>query len=79
MPDSPRNPKLHGESVVKPGGKILIPRPPTVEQMLADATASHEKWHTLEEDMAFKRVAEVLGIEPRELLRLNQKVPELKG
>ena len=78
--NKPRSPKLHEESVLKAGAKLLIPQPPTVEQALADATACHEKWHVVEEDVAFKTLAtETLHIDPHELHRINKGIPELKG
>ena len=72
-------PNLEPTSELKRGTTLLVPKRPDLDRVRAEAKASHAQWHVVPEDMSFKRCAEELGIEPRELLRANQARPELRG
>ncbi len=67
-----RYPKLAPDSVLKKDTKLHIPQLPTVEQAKHENEASHARFWEVPETMPFKRVAETLNIEPRDLLRYNQ-------
>ena len=72
-------PKLRADSTLKKDAKFLIPLAPDIEGVGAEALATHDEWYTVREDMAFKKAAEEIGMDPRELLALNKQRPELKG
>ena len=72
-----RYPKLAPDSVLKKDTKLLIPQLPTVEQAKRENEAGHASFWEVPETMPFKRIAETLNIEPRDLLRMNQE--RIKG
>ena len=72
-------PKLKADSVLRKDTKLRVPRLPSATDVLAEATASHDQYHAVPEDMPFKKAAEALGMDPQRLLRINQRRPELKG
>ena len=74
-----KHPTLEPTSELKRGTTLLVPKRPDPERVRAEAAASHAQWHVVPEDMSFKRCAELLGLEPRELLRANAARPELRG
>ena len=74
-----RFPKLQPSSVLKKETKLRIPQPATLAEIRAEVGARHSSWFVVPEDMAFKKCAEIIGVEPRELIAINKDRPELKG
>jgi GNAT superfamily N-acetyltransferase len=74
-----KHPKLKADSALRRDAKYLVPTPPDTAGAAAEAKASHDVWHVVDEDKAFKRVAEEVEMDPRELLAMNKHRPELKG
>ena len=63
-------PKLTATSTLKKDAKYLVPTPPNLEAVKAEAAASHDTWHTVTEDTPFKKVAEDIGVSARSRHRL---------
>ena len=51
--------------------KLLIPQLPTVEDVKKEMVATHQQFYEVPDDMPFKRIAEILNIDAKELQRMN--------
>ena len=74
-----RYPKLTASAPLKKETKLLLPAARTAEQVRAEIESAHDKFFIVPEDMPFKRAAEILGKDPRELLAANLGRQELRG
>ena len=74
-----RYPKLQPTTAFRKDTKLLVPRRVDRDVVRRESEAAHPLFHEVTADMSFKTCAEGLHMDPRELLRVNQGRPELKG
>ena len=65
-------PRLHQHAPLKRGTRLQVPKAVSVAEARELAAASRQEWHVVTEEATLKRVAERIGLEPQELLRLNK-------
>ena len=70
-------PRLAADTTLRKDSKYLVPRAPDLASVAAETRAVHDEWHTVEVDTPLPKVAEQLGVDPRELVARNKG--NLKG